>query len=206
MPAQPGCHLPVITGTYTRLPGSQAFKEARMLLTTYALSTLLVEQQRERTSIALLEQYLARPAEARQFDCAAVARRSEELISLAESRHHARLEHSLFPALRIASAEAATSVGTMENLRRAGIAMLPRMRFVLRPSAEPGQRQLAGARRMVRAYCQNLRERLACEEDVLLPLAQRILPSEAWFKVGSEFLQQDARRGTIVGIPIVGIP
>jgi hemerythrin-like domain-containing protein len=168
-----------------------------MLLTTYALSTLLIEQQRERTSIEFLQEYLGRPAEALQFDCAALARRSEELISLAESRHHTRLEHSLFPALRMASAEAATSVGTIENLRRAGLAMLPRMRLVLHPSTVRRQRQLARACRMVRAYCQNLLERLACEEDVLLPLAQRILPSEAWFKVGSEFLQQDAQRAAV---------
>jgi hypothetical protein len=63
-------------------------------------ATLLVEQQRERTAIALLEQYLARPAKARQFDCAAVARGSEELISLAESPTPARAPVTRRPRAR----------------------------------------------------------------------------------------------------------
>jgi hypothetical protein len=166
-----------------------------MLMATYALSTLLIEQQRERTSIQHLQSYVERLLDPREFDCAALARRSEELISLAELRHQARLEHSLLPALRVASEEAATSLGTLDNLHRAAIDMLPRMRSVLRPTGDFGQQHLAGACRMVQAYCQNLLERLACEENVLLPLAQRILPSEAWFQMGSEFLQQDAQRG-----------
>jgi hypothetical protein len=165
-----------------------------MLTATYALSTLLIEQQCERTSIQRLQAYLERPLDAPEFDCAALARHSEELISLAELRHQARLEHSLLPALRMASAEAASSLGTLENLRRAGLDMLPRMRSMLRPTAQFGQHQLARACRMLQAYCQNLLDRLACEENVLLPLAQRILPNEAWFKMGSEFLQQDAER------------
>jgi hypothetical protein len=166
-----------------------------MLLATYALSTLLIEVQSERTSIEGLQEFLERPLDAEQFDCAALARRSEELIALAESRHQSRLELSLFPALRTASAEAAaTSLGTLENLRRAGLDMLPRIRSVLRPTADMGQQQVVRACRMVRDYCQNLLDRLACEENVLLPLAQKILPSEAWFQVGSEFLQQDAQR------------
>jgi hemerythrin-like domain-containing protein len=165
-----------------------------MHLATYALSTLLIEVQRERTSIEGLQEYTELPLDAQQFDCAALARRSEELIALAESRHQSRLELALFPALRTASAEAATSLGTLENLRCAGLDMLPRIRSVLRPTAEMGQQQVVWACRAVRDYCQNLLERLACEENVLLPLAQRILPSEVWFKVGSEFLQQDAQR------------
>jgi hemerythrin-like domain-containing protein len=166
-----------------------------MLMATYALSTLVIEQQSERTSIQRLQEYLERPLDAPEFDCAALARHSEELISLAESRHQARLERSLLPALRSASSEAAPSLGTLENLRRAGLDMLPRLRSVLQPTADFGQQHLARACRMVQAYCQNLLDRLACEETILLPLAQRILPVEAWFKMGSEFLQQDAERG-----------
>jgi hypothetical protein len=166
-----------------------------MLLTTYALSTLLIEQKGERASIERLQAYLAGPAAAMEFDRAELARRSEKLIRLAELRHYTRLEHSLLPALRIASAEAINAVGVLVNLRRAGLAMLPRMRFVLHPHAGAEQLQLGHTCRMVKAYCHNLLERLACEEEVLLPMARRILPSEAWFKMGSEFLEQDAQRG-----------
>ena len=74
--------------------------------------------------------------------------------------------------------------------------MLPRLRAVLRPSACLGPQRLARACRTVQAYCQNLLARLACEEELLLPMAQRLLASDAWFKVGTEFLWQDAQRDT----------
>ena len=165
-----------------------------MLLATYALSTLLIEQKCERTSIQSLQDYLAQPLDPNQFDCAALASRSEELILLAESRHQSRLRDSLFPALRAASNEAASALVKLEHLGRAGLEMLPRIRAALHPTADMGQQHVARAGRIVRAYCQNLLERLACEEDLVLPLAQRVLPSDAWFKVGTEFLLQDAQR------------
>lgn len=165
-----------------------------MLLATYALLTLTIEQKCERASIRQLQDRLANPIDSSDFDCAALAIFSEELITLAESRYQLRLENSLFPALRAASAEAALSLRTLERLRRAGIDMLPRIRTVLRPTAKLGQQQIVRAFALVQDYCQNLLERLACEEELLMPLAQRVLPSEVWFKVGTEFLLQDAQR------------
>lgn len=169
-----------------------------MLMATYALMTLTIEQKYERNSIRHLQECLAQPLESNEFDCAALASRSEELITLAESRHQLRLETSLFPALREASVEAASSLRAIENLGRAGREMLAPIRSVFVPTANLGHQQIVRVRSLVQAYCQNLLERLACEEDVLLPLAQRVLRSDAWFKVGTEFLLQDARRA---GVP-----
>lgn len=163
-----------------------------MLLATYALMTLAIEQKCERTSIQQLQGFLVQP-DSDEFDPAALAIHAEKLIVLAESRHQLRLEKCLFPALREASGDAAMALNALENLGKAGLRMLPRLRAVLRPSAGLGQRQIARACRTVQAYCQNLLARLACEEE-LLPMAQRILPSAAWFKVGTEFLLQDAQR------------
>lgn len=165
-----------------------------MLLATYALLTLTIEQKCERTSIQELLHVLAQPSNPDQFNGAAVSARSEELILFAESRHQARLENTLFPALREVSGEAALALRALENLGRAGLEMLPRLRAALRPAAGFGQRQIARACRTVQAYCRNLLARLACEEELLLPLAQRVLPSDAWFRVGAEFLLQDAER------------
>jgi hypothetical protein len=176
--------------------------ESSMLLATYALLTLTIEQKCERTSVQGLQDFLAQPMTSNEFDCAALIIRFEKLIVFAESRHQFRLENSLFPALREASNEAALALRTLENLGRAGLEMLPRIRAALRPSAELGQQHIARGCRTVQAYCQNLLERLACEEDLLLPLAQRILPSDAWFKVGTEFLLQDAQRAAGDAQPI----
>lgn len=175
-----------------------------MLLAAYALLTLTIEQKCERTSIQQLQGFLIPPSDSDEFDRAALAIHAEKLIVLAESRHQLRLEKCLFPALREASGDAAVALRALENLGRTGLKMLPRLRAVLRPTAGLGRRQIALACRTVQAYCQNLLARLACEEELLLPLAQRILPSAAWFKVGTEFLLQDAQRKAFNAQP--GLP
>lgn len=165
-----------------------------MLLATYALLTLTIEQQRERLSIQALQHALACPANLAQVNCAALSARSEALIRLAESRHQLRLENTLFPALRAASGDAALSLRALEELGWAGRKMLPRLRAVLRPAAVCSPHRSTRACRTVQAYCHNLLARLACEEALLLPLAQQLLSSDAWFAVGAEFLRQDAER------------
>lgn len=164
-----------------------------MLLATYALATLEIEQKCERSAIQYLQNFLAQALASDEFDRAALTIQSERLILLAEFRHWRRLESALFPALRNASNDATQSLQTLENLGRAGVEMLPHLRKSLHPTANFGKRQISRACRRVNAYCQNLLQRLACEEEQLLPLAQRILPTDAWVKVGTEFLMQDSQ-------------
>ena len=164
-----------------------------MLLATYALATLEIEQKCERSAIHYLQNFLAQALASDEFDRAALTIQSERLIFLAEFRHWRRLESVLFPAaLRNASNDATQSLQTLENLGRAGVDMLPHLRKSLHPTSHFGKRQIARACRRVNAYCQNLLQRLACEEEQLLPLAQRILSADAWLKFGTEFLVQDS--------------
>lgn len=165
-----------------------------MLLATYALLTLRIEQAQERASIRQLQECLALPCNGEALDGARLAALAEALIKFAESLHQRRLEDALFPALRVAAAEPCEALRNLEHLCAAGLDMLPRIRAALRPRAYSGQHELAGVHRLVQAYCQNLLDRLACEEDDLLPLAERSLHSETWFNVGTQFLQQDAQR------------
>jgi hypothetical protein len=165
-----------------------------MLLATYALLTLKIEQKQERASIQHLQDCLVQPSSCEHFDGAALAARSEALIRFAESTHQRRLDHVLCPALRARSNEASESLRRLEHLCRLGREIVPGLRWVLRPGVCLGQQQIAGAYELVHAYCQNLLERLACEEDFLLPLAERVLPAEVWFSVGTDFLEQDAQR------------
>jgi hemerythrin-like domain-containing protein len=102
------------------------------------------------------------------------------------------LENSLIPALREASNEAIASLQTIEHLGRCGLEMLHQLRKALSPTADFGQQQILSICRTLNSYCHNLLQRLACEEQQLLPLAHRVLPLEAWLKVGTEFLMQDA--------------
>ena len=163
-----------------------------MLLATYAMAILTIEQKCERTSIQRLQHCLAQVSVA-EFDSSAITVDAERLIQFAE-RHWCRLEKSLIPALREASDEAIASLQTIEHLGRCGIEMLPLLRKALRPAADFGHHQIVCACRTVNSYCYNLLQRLTCEEQQLLPLAHRVLPMEAWLKVGTEFLLQDAQR------------
>jgi hypothetical protein len=170
-------------------------KENVMLVATYALMTLTIEQDHERNCIYQLQHLLRKPLEdSTEFDCVALTTQFEKLSVLAESRHRQRLEDCLIPALREATNEAGFPLRALERLGQAGIAMLPRIRKMLRPTRYIGRKQMERARRKVQAYCRNLLERLACEEEQLLPFARHVLPGEAWFRIGAEFLMQDARR------------
>jgi hypothetical protein len=163
-----------------------------MLLATYALTILTVEQKCERTSIERLQHVLVAESVANKFDSFAITVEAERLIQFAE-RHWCRLANSLIPALREASDETMSSLQTIEDLGRCGIEMLPLLRTALSPTADFGQHRIVRACRTVNSYCHNLLQRLVCEEEQLLPLAHRVLPMEAWLKVGTEFLMQDAQ-------------
>jgi hemerythrin-like domain-containing protein len=163
-----------------------------MLLATYAIATLTIEQTCERTAIRRLQESMQQALASNQFDPCALSMQSERLILLAESRHWRRLENCLIPALREASNDALLFLQALESLGRAGVDMLPVLRDALLPAAGAGQQHIARACATVNSYCQNLLQRLAFEEQQLLPLAQRLLATDAWFRVGTQFLMQDA--------------
>lgn len=164
-----------------------------MLLATYAIATLTMEQKCERTAIRRLQESMEQAVSSDAFDLTALSIQSEQLILLAESLHWRRLENALIPALREASNDAPLFLQALENLGRAGADMLPLLRTALLPEAGAGQPHIARACGTVDSYCQNLLARLAFEEQQLLPLAQRLLATDAWFRVGTAFLLQDAQ-------------
>lgn len=157
-----------------------------MLVATYALVTLTVEQRCERTHIQVVQQALATSRDPALYDAARLARSLEKLVAIAEATHWRRLEHCLIPAIRAAAGESAGGMRVIETLERDGKRMLPRIRTSLRCPSEA-----SGACGQLQQYCQNLLERLACEEQQIVPLAQRLLDSDAWLRVGLGFLYQD---------------
>lgn len=164
-----------------------------MLLATYAIATLTIEQTCERTAIRRLQESMDQALVSNEGDLSALAVQSERLILLAESLHWRRLENCLIPALREASNDALLFLQALEDLGHAGVGMLPLLRTALRPAAAPSRQHVACACGTVNSYCQNLLARLAFEEQQLLPLAQRLLATDAWFRVGTAFLLQDAQ-------------
>jgi hemerythrin-like domain-containing protein len=166
-----------------------------MLTATYALLTLSVEQKKERNFISrLLLHVRAVSNKPHAIDAAFLTSQVDELTKLAESLHQRKVEHCLVPALRHASADAAPLLADMQSLSSLGSVMLSSVRKRLRRVAPQGIRQVKFLCRALDQYCQNLLARLEMEELQLLPLARRVVSNEAWFKIGTTFLDHDATR------------
>lgn len=166
-----------------------------MLTATYALLTLSVEQKKERNVISRLLQYVQTVAhKPHAVDADYLATQVDELIRIAEARHQRKVEGVLMPALRRASAEAAPLLADMQSLSTLGGAMLCSVRKRLRRVTPRGTHQLRNLCRAVDQYCHNLLARLEMEERHLLPMAQRLVSSEAWFNIGAMFMAHDGDR------------
>ncbi len=164
-----------------------------MLIATYALLTLSVEQKKERSFISRIQQYLHTNAEKPQeIDPARIEAQLDELTQFAESRHQLKVEGCLMPAVRKATREAGALLADLESLSRIGNDMLRSVRKCLGRAFSHGEAQIKHLCQTMDLYCQNLLERLAKEEQELLPLAQRVISSEGWFAIGTTFLSHDA--------------
>lgn len=164
-----------------------------MLVATYALVTLTVEQRCERSHIQVVQQALAAARDPALFDAARLALALEKLVAIAEATHWRRLEYCLIPAIRAAAGDSAGGMRAIEMLGRDGKQMVPLIRTSLRRPVRLSPSQVTGACGQLQQYCQNLLARLACEEEQIVPLAQRLLDSEAWLRVGLGFLDQDTQ-------------
>ena len=166
-----------------------------MLIATYALLTLSIEQKKERSFISRIQQYLqVNAATPQEIDPARIESQLDELSQFAEARHQGKVEAYLMPAVRNATDEAGRLLDDLELLSQAGNDMLRSVRKCLRRAYRHGAAKIELLRRTMDLYCQNLLQRLEKEEQELLPLAQRVMSSEDWFALGAKFLSHDAGR------------
>lgn len=164
-----------------------------MLIATYVLSTLSIEQKKERHFISSIQHYLQFNADQlHHIDPAVIELQLDQLTHFAESRHQLKVEACLMPAVRKATREADPLLADLESLSRLGSDMLRSVRQCLRHALQRGQAQIMLLCQTMESYCQNLLARLAKEEHELLPLAQRVISSEDWFDIGTTFLSHDA--------------
>lgn len=163
-----------------------------MLTATYVLLTLSIEQKKERHFISRLLHYVQSIARRPQeIDPVFIETQLKELASFAEARHQRKLEACLMPAIRAAEPSSMPLLNDLECLSKRGSAMLNAvyrcLRRAMRRSASHGKFLC----KTVDLYCHNLLKRLDKEEQELLPLAQKVISSEEWFEIGSQFLAQD---------------
>jgi len=163
-----------------------------MLTATYVLLTLSIEQKKERHFISRLLQHVQSIARRPQeIDPVFIESQLKELTSFAEARHQRKVEACLMPAVRAADSNCTALMNDLETLSRLGSAMLNAVHKCLRRAMRRSASQGKFLCRTIDLYCQNLLKRLDKEEQELLPLAQKVISSDEWFEIGTQFLAQE---------------
>jgi len=113
-----------------------------------------------------------------------------------ERLHHPKEDQYLFTALRRRTADAEAVLQTLAAEHARGAHMIDGLRFALaryRAAGETGRAQFATA---VHAYVQFHWEHMRKEEEVLLPLAARVLTQDDWQAIAAAFSES--------GDPLIG--
>ena len=105
------------------------------------------------------------------------------LDTFSERMHHPKEDQYLFKAIRERSAEADAVIADLEEEHARGEESLRRLSQNLLRYEEGGEREFPGFEREVENFVRNYREHMRKEEDVLFPLAQRVLTATDWLKI-----------------------
>jgi hemerythrin-like domain-containing protein len=172
-------------------------EEDKMLITTYALTSLSVEQKRVYNLLSTVQQLFQNSStDSRQTDPVILESVVSQLAKLDESCHRRKVKVDVYliPAIQKATKEADSLLAELESLSAIGLGILGSVMEWMRQGLDQGVLEVKALYSSIELYCNNLLQRLTKEEDELLPLAQRVISSEGWFAIGAQFLSLDAER------------
>jgi hypothetical protein len=164
-----------------------------MLTVTYALVTISVEQKKARGMLSVLQQQIERNAqELKAPDRSCFESVLYQLVQFDEACRWRNVERYVIPTLRRVSKEADALISELDALSCRADGILRSVRGRARQAFEQGTDGIGELYRSMEQYCHNLFQRLAKEEEELLPIAQRVIPSEEWFDIAAQFISHDA--------------
>lgn len=171
----------------------QSYEMGNVMLTaTYVILSLSAEQKKERQFISRLLQHVqAIRRQPQALDPAYIETQLAELTTFAEARHQRKVEACLMPAVRAADSNCGPLINDLELLSRRGGVTLNAVYKCLRRAMRRSATQCKFLCRTIDLYCHNLLKRLDREEQELLPLAQKVISSDDWFRIGRELLAQE---------------
>lgn len=109
------------------------------------------------------------------------------LDTFSERMHHPKEDTYLFKAMRERSAEAGKHIAELEEEHARGEDALRRLAQCLIRYEEGGEREFPAFEREVENFVRNYREHIRKEEDILFPLAERLLSSADWQTIDRAF-------------------
>jgi hemerythrin-like domain-containing protein len=109
------------------------------------------------------------------------------LDTFSERMHHPKEDQYLFKAMRERSAEAGTFIADLEEDHARGEDALRRLAQCLIRYEEGGEREFPAFEREVENFVRNYRDHMRKEEDVVFPLAERLLSASDWQAIDRAF-------------------
>jgi hypothetical protein len=166
--------------------------EVSMLTATYSLVFITAEQEKARTLLGKLQQYVHTAWKGLQgLDFPFLETAFGKLTRLENYCRSRKLELYLMPIFRAVSREAEELVLDLEKLRDRCTEVMRHIGEQLRGATILGAAGTSELLQSMETYCSCLFARLEREERELLPLARRVLSVEDWFAIATNFLSPD---------------
>ena len=165
-----------------------------MLTTTYAFLSLSMEQKKLHILLSSAQQLLQINSDPQRLDGATLKSVVKKFARLAASCRKRKLEMYVVPAVQSATHQFDQRLSDMESSRVIARQILDLVKSWARAVPVENNDNTASVYASIERSCTHLRERLAMEENELLPLAQRVISNDQWFTLGAQFLVADTAR------------
>ena len=164
-----------------------------MLTATYSLVAISTELHSARSALCRLQEHVHACAEGSQeLDLPQVVAVLNNLTQFDQYCQSRKVEKFVIPAVRGATNEVDFLLAELESLHVRGLDILCNARLQLRQILGQGMNGLRELCCSLEFYCDNLHQRLAKEEEELLPMVKRLLSIDQWFAIAAQFMSEDA--------------
>lgn len=167
-----------------------------MLTATYSLVAIAAEQDKTRTMLSRLQQYLQSTWRGLQnIDFSFLESAFGKLMQFDKYFCIRKLEVYLIPALRNAGREAEALVAELDALSAKSSSILRSLGEQLAEAFEMSALKINQICHAMESYCGIVLVRLEREERELIPLARRLFSIEDWFTIAAQFLSDGGNAG-----------
>ncbi len=166
-----------------------------MLTATYSIVALKLEQKRAHWTFAAIQQTIRNAINnIRHASGVELENMLNRLAQFEQYCHQRKMEIFIIPALRNLTREADALLDELDSLNASSVALLQSLRTKMQVAVRQGAAMVEEFCAALEQCCAHFYQRLAREEE-LVRIAERVIPSEAWFSIAASFLSHDERAG-----------